>query len=155
VVSSAAADPGFGPAPPGSFTVAVIPDTQLYQGRDTKADPKGRMQWKKCHSQRGNTPVQMWDKCFKLHKNIILICSGDQSRTQAKHISEPGVHGNIVHSCLSDYGSDGSLRLYRFIPQDGRVDAITYNVFRGHLTRKTVLAPDEREHQFSFEYSME
>lgn len=117
-------------------------------------DPKGRMQWKKCHSKRGNTPVQMWEKCFKQHANLFLICSGDQSRTQAKHLPEQGVHGNVVHSCLSDYGSDGSLRLYRFLPAKNRIDAITYNVVHGHRTRKTTLVADEREHQFSFEYTM-
>lgn len=118
-------------------------------------DPKGRMEWKKCHAQRGNTPVQMWDKCFKRHKNLFLICSGDQSRSQAMHLSAQGEHGNIVHSCLSDYSSDGSLRLYRFVPRQNRVNVITYNADRKHLTRTTTLVPNERDHQFSFEYSMQ
>lgn len=119
------------------------------------SDPKGRMEWKKCHSERGNTPVQMWDKCFKRHKNLFLICSGDQSRSQAMHLSAQGDHDNVVHSCLSDYGSDGSLRLYRFVPQKNRVDVITYNTDRDRLTRTTKLVADERDHQFSFEYSMQ
>lgn len=118
------------------------------------SDPKGRMQWKKCHSDRGNTPVQMWDKCFKHHKNLFLICSGDQSRTQAMHLAELGVHGNVVHSCLTDYGSDGSLRLYRFTPTENRVDAITYNVIHNQLSRRSRYVADEKEHQFSFDYSM-
>lgn len=119
------------------------------------SDPKGRMEWSKCHSKRGNTAVQMWDKCFKRNKNLFLICSGDQSRSQAMHISDRGDHGNVVHSCLSDYGSDGSLRLYRFVPKESRVDVITYNTDRHHLTQTTKLVPDERDHQFSFEYSMQ
>ncbi len=119
------------------------------------SDPKGRMQWKKCHKKRGNTSVQMWDKCFKRHKNLFLICSGDQSRSQAMHISALGEHGNVVHSCLSDYGSDGSVRLYRFVPEENRVHAITYNTDKEHLTRNTKLVPDEHDHQFSFEYSMQ
>lgn len=118
-------------------------------------DPKGRMDWKKCHASRGNTAVQMWDKCFKRHQNLFLVCSGDQSRSQAMHLSAPGDHGNAVHSCLSDYSSDGSLRLYRFIPQENRVDVITFNTDRDHLTRTTKLIPEERDHQFSFEYSMQ
>ena len=118
-------------------------------------DPKGRMEWSKCHTKRGNSPVQMWEKCFKRHPNLFLICSGDQSRTQAMHISATGDHGNVVHSCLSDYGSDGSVRLYRFVPQENRVDAITYNTKQDDLTRKTKLVPDEQEHQFSFDYSMQ
>lgn len=119
------------------------------------SDPKGRMEWKKCHSKRGNTAVQMWEKCFKRHKNLFLICSGDQSRSQAMHLSAKGDHGNRVHSCLSDYGSDGSLRLYRFDPGENRVHVITYNADHDHLTRTTKLVPDERDHQFSFEYSMQ
>lgn len=117
------------------------------------SDSKGRMEWKKCHSKRGNTAVQMWDKCFKRHKNLFLICSGDQSRSQAMHLSAKGDHGNVVHSCLSDYSSDGSVRLYRFIPQENRVDVITYNTDLNHLTRTTKLIPGEHDHQFSFEYS--
>ncbi|MFK8113770.1 MAG: metallophosphoesterase [Rubripirellula sp.] len=117
-------------------------------------DPKGRMDWKKCHSKRGNTSIQMWDKCFKRHKNLFLICSGDQSRSQTMHLSAQGDHGNTVHSCLSDYGSDGSLRLYRFVPQENRVNVITYNTDRDHLTRTTKLIPDQDDHQFSFDYFM-
>jgi hypothetical protein len=71
------------------------------------------------------------------------------------HLSEQGDHGNVVHSCLSDYGSDGSLRLYRFVPQENRVHVITYNADRDHLTLTTKLVPDERDHQFSFEYSLQ
>ena len=118
------------------------------------SDPKGRMRWKKCHSDRGNTPEQMWDKCFQRHKNLFLICSGDQSRTQTMHMTAQGVHRNAVHSCLSDYSSDGSVRLYRFLPADNRVEAITYNVSGGHLTRRTRLVGDEKAHQFSFDYDM-
>ena len=70
------------------------------------------------------------------------------------HLSAKGDHGNVVHSCRSDYGSDGSLRLYRFVPRQNRVNVITYNTNRDHLTRTTKLVPDERDHQFSFEYSM-
>ncbi|QDT05037.1 Calcineurin-like phosphoesterase [Rubripirellula lacrimiformis] len=117
-------------------------------------DPKGRMEWKKCHSRRGNTAVEMWDKCFKLHENVFLICSGDQRRSQAMHVTAHGDHGNVVHSCLSDYSSDGSLRLYRFVPDEDRVDVITYNADREQLTRTTQLVADHEEHQFSFEHSM-
>ena len=117
-------------------------------------DPKGRMQWKKCHGKPGNTSVQMWEKCYKHHKNLILVCSGDQSRSQAMHVIEKGVHENEVHSCLTDYSSDGSLRLYRFSLQDNRVDAITYNVLKGGLTQSTKVVGDSEEHQFSFNYLM-
>ena len=117
-------------------------------------DPKGRMQWKKCHGKRGNTSVQMWEKCFKHHKNLILICSGDQSRSQAMHLVEKGVQGNEIHSCLTDYSSDGSLRLYRFLPKENRIDGITYNVLKKGLTQSTKIVGDSQEHQFSFDYPM-
>ncbi|MEN6493005.1 MAG: hypothetical protein ABFD16_01825, partial [Thermoguttaceae bacterium] len=31
-----------GPAPEGSFTIVVIPDTQEYRGKGTKAEPKSQ-----------------------------------------------------------------------------------------------------------------
>lgn len=64
--------------------------------------PKGRMTWKKCHGERGNSPQQMWDKCFRRHSNVLMICCGDQSRTQAMRRSSRGDHGNTVHESLSD-----------------------------------------------------
>jgi len=117
-------------------------------------DPKGRMQWNKCHNDRGNSATMMWDKCYKKHDNLFLICSGDQRMSQAMHVTEQGLLGNSVHSCLSDYSSDGSLRLYRFIPDENRVDVITYNVIRAELTQHTDIVDDEDEHQFSFDYPM-
>ena len=79
--------------------------------------PKGRMTWKKCHGEQGNSPQQMWEKCFRKHRNLFLICCGDQSRTQAMHQVSVGDHGNTVHEVLSDYGANG-LRLMRFCPEE-------------------------------------
>ena len=64
--------------------------------------PKGRMRWKKCHGSAGNTPQQMWDKCFRKHKNLSMILCGDQSRTQAFYQCSTGDAGNAVHEVLSD-----------------------------------------------------
>ena len=36
---SAAAEPSLSPAPEGTFSIVVIPDTQGYRGRGTKAQP--------------------------------------------------------------------------------------------------------------------
>lgn len=118
-------------------------------------DPKGRMNWKKCHGERGNTSVQMWDKCFKRHRNLFLICSGDQKRSQTMHLSARADHGNVVHSCMSDYNSDGSVRLYRFIPKKNRIDVFTYNTVKEQRTQKTKRVPERRNHQFSLEYAMQ
>ncbi len=46
-------------------------------------DPKGLMQWIKRHEERGNSPQQMWDKCFSKHANLRAVFSGDQSRPQS------------------------------------------------------------------------
>jgi len=42
-------------------------------------DPKGRMRWKKCHGNKGNSPEQMWQKCFKKHRHLFLIASSPES----------------------------------------------------------------------------
>ncbi len=66
------------------------PRDRPQNARDYFDAPKGRMTWKKCHGERGNTPQQMWDKCFRRHSNVFMICCGDQSRTQALHQSSRG-----------------------------------------------------------------
>ena len=115
--------------------------------------PKGRMTWKKCHGERGNTPQQMWDKCFRRHNNVFKICCGDQSRTQALHQSSRGDHGNTVHELLSDYGSNG-LRVMRFLPQANRIEVRTWNPLSSKLTQETSIVPDARQHQFDLPYTM-
>lgn len=115
--------------------------------------PKGRMQWKKCHGQRGNTPQQMWEKCFRKHKNLFMVCSGDQSRTQALRQQAVGVHGNVVHELLSDYGVDG-LRVMRFIPAKNRIEVRTWDPLKGKLCEQTQYVPGRGQHQFTLDYHM-
>lgn len=110
-------------------------------------DPKGRMQWTKRHKERGNSPQQMWDKCFRKHANLLAIFCGDQSRTQSMYTASQGDHGNLVHELLSDYGREG-LRVYRFFPKDCRIEVITYNPVTGALCTGTRIVPDEGRHQF-------
>lgn len=114
---------------------------------------KGRMTWTKIHGPRGNSPQQMWDKCYRLHPHLVAVFSGDQSRTQAYRAATPGNHGNIVHELLQDYGS-GWLRLYRFSPQATRVavEAITFDPRTEQLCDGVSLVPDRAAHQFSFEF---
>lgn len=134
---------------------------------ETKEDwftgPKGIMEWSKCHSRvgsmwsrkvnRGNTPQQLWDKCFKKHRNIFLILCGDQSRTQAMSLVLMGTNGNKVYACLSDY-RDGFIRVYRFVPGRNRIEVMTYSVIRNELCEGTEIAPDESDHQFVLPYDM-
>lgn len=115
--------------------------------------PKGRMTWKKCHGANGNTPQQMWDKCFSNHENLFLICCGDQSRTQALHQTTIGRHGNPVHELLSDYGSHG-FRLMRFVPDQNRIEIRTWNPMSKQLCEGTRIVPERNQHQFELEYQM-
>lgn len=114
--------------------------------------PKGRMRWKKIHGVRGNTPQQMWDKCYRHHPNLVAVFSGDQSRTQAYKASNPGDHGNIIHELLQDYGS-GWLRLYRFVPQEKKIQAITFDPNTEILCEGTKLVPSLEEHQFELPFA--
>ncbi len=117
-------------------------------------DPKGRMKWKKCHGPRGNTPQQMWDKCFRKHKNLFMICCGDQSRTQALRLSSTGDHGNTVHELLSDYGLNG-LRVMRFVPAKSLIEVQTWDPVGGKLCEATSLIKDRDQHQFTLPYAMQ
>lgn len=115
--------------------------------------PKGRMTWKKCHGERGNSPQQMWDKCFRKHPSLFLICCGDQSRTQAMHQSSTGDEGNIVHEVLSDYGSHGQ-RVMRFLPGQNRIEVRTWNPGTDEFCTATQIVVDSNQHQFDLPYTM-
>ncbi|MCA9132244.1 MAG: metallophosphoesterase [Planctomycetales bacterium] len=114
---------------------------------------KGRMRWSKIHGERGNSPQQMWEKCYRKHENLIAVFSGDQSRTRTFHAATAGEHGNIIHEFLQDYGR-GELRLYRFVPQEDRIDVITFEPRTEKLCPGIQLVPDRTDHQFSIDYSM-
>ena len=116
--------------------------------------PKGRMLWSKVHGKRGNTPQQMWEKCYRKHKNLFAVFSGDQSRTQAIRSAAPGEHGNVIHELLQDY-STGWLRLYRFLPADDDIHVITFDPNTEELCEGTTRVPDRKEHQFQIDYEME
>jgi 3',5'-cyclic AMP phosphodiesterase CpdA len=126
---------------------------------DFTASPKGRMQWKKIHGQRGNTPQQMWDKCFRRHANLFLIFSGDQSRTQAMRTTTPNDAGRSVYELLSDYGLTGPngdpvLRVCRFLPGKNRIEVSTVDPLSSVLCTGTKLVPNRAEHQFALDYAM-
>lgn len=111
--------------------------------------PKGRMTWHKIHGPHGNSPQQMWEKCYRRHANLLAVFSGDQSRTQAHHAVSPGDHGNRVHEILQDYRRYW-LRLYRILPQQQRIEAITFDPRTEALCTATKLVPDRDQHQFCF-----
>ncbi len=115
--------------------------------------PKGRMTWKKCHGKRGNTSQQMWDKCYRKHANLFMVCCGDQSRSQALHQTVRGDNGNIVHEVLSDYGVNG-LRVMRFLPAKNKIEVRTWNPLTNDFCMGTELVPDASQHQFELPYAM-
>ncbi len=115
--------------------------------------PKGRMEWSKIHGTRGNSPQQLWEKCYRHHPHLIAVFSGDQSRTQAYQATTLGDHGNHIHELLQDYSS-GWLRLYRFFPDENRVDAITFHPSSEELCEGVKLVPDRNQHQFSLKVSL-
>lgn len=121
--------------------------------RDFYDAPKGRMTWKKRHGERGNTPEQMWQKCFCKHQNLSIIFCGDQSRTQALQQTTLGEHGNPIHELLSDYGSAG-VRVYRFVPKENLIHVYTYSPMHDKLCEGTSIVPDRKQHQFTLEYDM-
>lgn len=110
--------------------------------------PKGRMEWKKCHGEAGNTPQEMWDKCFSGHANVFLILCGDQSRTQTAYQCSEGVKGNTVHELLSDY-REGFIRVYRFLPSTDTLEVFTYSPTLGKLCDGTAFVPEREKHQFT------
>ena len=124
------------------------------ESRDYYDAPKGRMRWHKTQGEQGNTPQQMWEKCFRKHRNLFLICCGDQSRTQTMQRTVRGEHGNPVHECLSDY-REGFLRIYRFEPNENRISVMTYSPQQKKLCDGTKIVPDVDRHQFVLEYEMD
>ncbi len=139
----------------------AIVTTHMYLGprdkpkkpRDYFDAPKGRMLWTKRHGSRGNSPEAMWEKCFRKHANLFMICCGDQSRTQTMHRTVRGEHDNPVHEVLCDY-HEGSLRVYRFTPSEAKIEAWTYRPEHGELCQGTKIEPDMEEHHFSLPYEM-
>ncbi len=135
--------------------------THMYLGARTDVqDPeKGRCLWKKCHGDRGNTPQQMWEKCFSQHANLFLIISGDQSTPQVHRQTSTGVHGNPVHEVLSDYKQaesavSGYLRIYRFWPAENRIEVKTYSPNLHKFCETTKREPDPEQHTFDLPYDM-
>ncbi|MDQ8180447.1 metallophosphoesterase [Pelagicoccus sp. SDUM812005] len=115
-------------------------------------DPKGRMRWSKRHGERGNSPQQMWEKCFRKHPNLVAIFSGDQSRTEALRQETKGDAGNTVHELLSDYTSSGPIRLYRFNPNAGTIDVFTFETGKEELVFSTDRNPARESHRFKLDY---
>jgi len=119
-----------------------VKDTDYYD------KPKGMMKWHKTFGNEGNSPYQLWNKCFKKHNNIKMILCGDQSRTNALYQKYLGENGNPVHVFLSDYNLNpgGGLRLYKFLLSESKVNVITYNTIDEAIVKNTRIVPNFTEH---------
>ena len=60
------------------------------------------------------------------------------------HRTVEGLAGNPVHEVLSDY-HEGSLRVYRFLPAEGKIEAWTYRPHEGRLCPGTKIVPEAAE----------
>lgn len=139
--------------------MAII-STHMYLGGIEKKSarlPQGRMLWKKTHGDRGNTPQQMWEKCFSKRPNLFLILCGDQSASITLHQTSEGESGNPVHEILTDYPREADdsdwLRLLRFAPEKGRIDVFTYSPAQDLLCESIGHKTARSDHQFELDIS--
>lgn len=114
--------------------------------------PKGVMRWKKCHGEAGNTAEDMWEKCFRKHKNLQIIFSGDQSRSNAMYLTQTGDYGNTVHALLNDYNATnhGALRICRFDVKNQEVEVISYDTINNRIVEQTDIVKSPEAHNFRF-----
>jgi 3',5'-cyclic AMP phosphodiesterase CpdA len=114
--------------------------------------PKGVMQWTKCHGEAGNTAEAMWEKCFRKHRNLQIIFSGDQSRSNAMYLAQKGDHGNTVHAILNDYNATnhGAIRIYRFDVKKQEVEVISYDTINNRVVAHTDIVKSPEAHNFRF-----
>ena len=122
------------------------------ESKDYFEAPKGRMRWHKRHGERGNTPAQMWEKLYRKHPNLLMVLSGDQSRTSALRLDATGDRGNTVYGLLSDYTSSGPLRIYRFFPAKDRIEVITYDTTLNEVIDASRYVPERENHQFMIKH---
>ena len=138
----------------------AIMATHMYLGGIQKkgaAEPQGRMQWKKVHGARGNTPQQLWEKSFSKHANLFLLLCGDQSISITHRQTSQGRHGNLVYELLADYPRDADdsdwLRLLRFLPAKGQVEVFTYSPAQDRLCEAVGQKKELSDHQYTLDIS--
>ena len=139
--------------------MAIIASHMYLGGIEKKGadQPQGRMQWKKVHGARGNTPQQMWEKSFSNHANLFLVLCGDQSASIAHRQTSRGAHGNEVYELLADYPRDADdsdwLRLLRFDPAKERIEVFTYSPTQDRLCESVGHTKERDDHQFTLDIS--
>lgn len=118
----------------------VIINTHAFIGQDNKP-LSGR--WENGISQAtgvdySNDAQEMWDKRFKMHKNILFIFSGHILGTGIGHRDTRGVNGNMVYQFAANYqtgvkdsekGGNGFLRILDIDPERHSLKIQTYSPF--------------------------
>jgi hypothetical protein len=111
------------------------------------------MRWHKSHGDRGNSPAQLWDNLYRKHPNLLMVYSGDQSRTSALRRDAAGDHGNTVYGLMSDYTSSGPLRIYRFSPKNDTIEVITFDTTRKEVINASRHVSGREKHQFTIKHN--
>ena len=115
----------------------------------------GRMRWSKVSGVADAMgPCPSWQYCFSRHPNVIMVLCGDQSEALSYRQRSVGLHGNTVHEICMDYPhADDSdwIRLYRFFPKRGRIEAYTYSPQKDALCESAGYCKDVRFHRFDLE----
>jgi hypothetical protein len=127
------------------------PDDVLAWAEDVLARYHERKVFVTSHMSLGplHPPQQLWEKLYSKHPNIMLVQTGDQSRTQAIRQSSRAEGGNIVHEMMFDYGGGRNIRLLRFMPAQNRIQAITWNVQDECLLESSDRVLDRGQWQFT------
>lgn len=114
---------------------------------ESRSAPIGRIKWSKCHGDRGNSPLSLWDKLYRKHPNLLAVFSADQATVCSLYEMRTGDQGNIVHFFMSDYGK-AVVKLYRFLPSEKTIQVLTYDTMRQQLVDSADGAPEKKSHQF-------
>ncbi len=137
------------------FLGPIKPDSA--KDKETTREGIGIMRWKKVHGFRGNTPQQMWEKCFRQHPNVFLVLSGDQSTIISARHESLGDSLNVVHSVMQDYprtvDKDDWIRLFRFYPEEEKIKVITYSPVQDRLCTGLGYLRNVEDHQFELDIS--
>ncbi len=133
----------------------IGPIKQPHTNDEYYTNEKGVMTWHKCHGKKGNSAFEMWEKCFKKHKNVRMILSGDQSRANAHYSLLTNDHQCPVHAMLCDYSQaeNGAVRIYRFFPKKNRVEVISWDTVKQESVQQTKSVKHERQHNFELEFN--
>lgn len=76
--------------------------------------------------------IDVWNNIVKYHSNVIMVLCGHHSGQYCG--TDVGENGNIIYNLLTDYtylenGGNGWLRLYKFYPYEGILEAVTYSPY--------------------------